>query len=301
MKWTDSEKEVLKQMCEDGASLSDMAKVFNRTESNMRSTIKRFKYTRKLERKPWSNKEIKQFKEDWHDSTLSYNALAKKYNRSKTALQTEATRLKLGARLYDDSYITIPDICEEMQVSKDRVYTWIRNGLKTKKSKVKPYKYLIDTKDLLDFLEKHPTYYDASKISGYLFSVEPNWLKQKRQNDSGTFIRKMGIKYSDEELHQIIYLFKHGDSNEQIAEKVKRTPFAIEKVLGDLGLSRRRYNDYEIKFIRDNVAYMTINEIAKNLPLRTKAGIIAKCEQLGIKYHSNPADNKQSLKEDTKK
>lgn len=288
--WTKEEIEILKDLCEHNQTLNRIQKDLpGKTAAQIRSKCQRLNISFNKERKYWSVQELSEFREDWEDATISYTGLRKKYkNRSITALRSCASRLGLAERPHDESYLTISDIMSEMQVSKDRVRMWIRNGLKYHKSKIKPVKYLIDSDDLLLFLKEHPDFYDASKISDYLFCDEPEWLREKRRQDISDFrIRsKKSEYYSDQECKYIISMFKRGKSNAEIAKELNRTEYGIERMLSILGYSRRRYNDYEIEIIKNNYRTHTLDEIVEMLPLRTRSGVIAKCEQLKIKYHT---------------
>lgn len=284
--YTEDEVRTLIEMCESGKTIKEIAVALNRTEATLRQKCKRMNLAFGRQRLNWSDDECKRFSEEWSDPTISNAMLEKHFGRNIIALSSQARRLNLGSREYDDSYLTVHDIMDEMQVSKDRVRGWIKKGLKYHKSKIKPYKYLIDQNDLLKFLEQHQDLFDASKISHYLFTKEPDWLKAKRNYDKNHYNNTIGTVYSDEEFKIIIKMFKQGRTNEEIAKTIHRTPYGIERMLWSMGLSRKTYNAYEIEIIRNNVDTHTIQEIADMLPLRTKAGIIAKCEQLGIKYHS---------------
>lgn len=288
--WSNTEIEILKDLCAQNKSLHTLVSALpEKSETQIRAKCKALHISFKKQRNYWSEQELQNFQEDWMDATISNAALRKKYqNRSITALRSCAKRLGLSERPHDDTYLTISDIMSEMQVSKDRVRMWIRNGLKYHKSHIKPIKYLIDVKDLLDFLQAHPSFYDASKVSQYIFYNEPEWFKQKRREDKTNFRTrsKKSEYYSDEECKQIIKMFKTGKSNAEIAKTLNRTEYGIERILSMLGYSRKRYNDYEIEIIKNHLESHTIDEITAMLPLRTKSGVIAKCEQLKLKYHS---------------
>lgn len=285
MRWTKDKIEFLKQ--HTNLTVSELAEILQMSEGSVLQACKRHNIDVNLTKIYWSDEETKKFITDWQDETISYKSLSKKYqNRSITALKSKAKRLGLSQRQHDSSYLTVKDIMTEMNVSKDRVRGWIKHGLKYHISKIKPYKYLISQSDLLTFLEKNQSLFDASQVSEYLFVEEPEWLKNKRRTDRNTFIRKMGVKYSEGELKTITFMFKMGKSNQEIAKVVNRTESGIEKILTELKLSRKKYNQYEIEIIKQNADTKTIDEIAKMLPLRTKSGIIAKCQQLQIKYHS---------------
>lgn len=286
--WTGGEKDLLRKLCGPDVPFAKIRAAFpDKSESSVRYKIKNMGLECSWSRKYWDDAEKKAFAEDWENPDISNASLRKKYkNRTDAALEHMAERLGLPARERDFAYLSISDIVSEMGVSKDRVRGWIRKGLKYKKSKIRTVTYLVDPDDLLAYLEAHPDCYDASRISDYLFAEEPEWLKEKRRADRTGYKPKAALAetYSDSEKKTIEMLFKAGKSNGEIADRTGRTAYGIERVLCSMGLSRKRYNQYELDYIRENAGKIHISEIAANLPLRTKKGIIAKCEQLGIKY-----------------
>ena len=271
--WTDEEIAFLKQ--NSNMSASELSKHLRHSKNAINEKAARDNIDIKKQRKKWSKKETKQFREDWYDERLSNKTLCKKYKRSLVALRNQASIMKLGQRIQGKTSLTIGDIVREMQVSKDRVRKWLKNGLKHRVLKNKMKRYFISQEDLLEFLHNNPKIYDASLISEYLFIDEPDWLKQKRIADKGNFRRKQGIAYTNEEVKTIVKLFKTGKSNERIADAIKRTPAGVAKILDELGLSRHRYNDYEIEIIKANLD-KTPEELSKLLPLRKITGIKAK-------------------------
>lgn len=285
MKWTETRLNFLRE--HSYLKETELAQILNTTKGSIHQACRRYNIEINLDKKYWTPEEEICFKTDWGNESLSYKYLSKKYkNRSVTALKSKAKRLGLSKRQHNSSYLTIKDITTEMQVSKDRVRNWIKHGLKYHNSQIKPYKYLISQSDLLSFLEKHQNLFNASEISEYLFINEPEWLKEKRRNDRDKFVRKMGVRYTNSEKKTVEQLFKIGKSNADIAKTLNRTESGIERLLYEMNLSRKKYNSYEIDIIRNNADTKTIDEIVKMLPLRTKSGIISKCQQLHIKYHS---------------
>lgn len=293
--WTENEVSTLIELCKKHKTITFISKrIPTHTKTEIRTKCKSLGLEYKYEKVQWTESELTSFKKDWLDDSVSTSTLLRRYDRTLISLQKMATRLQLGPRPYDDSYLTVRDIMKEMNVSKDRVRSWIRNGLKCHYSKTSPKRYLIDQNDLLEFLENHQDLFDASKISDYLFYYTPKWLSKKKAEDSAQNLSKKihHTEYTESELKRIDFLFKMGKSNEEIAKRVDRTPAAIERVLStQLCLSRKQYNPYEIDIIKNNIEDHTIDEIAAMLPLRKKSGIIAKCEQLGLKYHSKRKKN----------
>lgn len=286
--WTEDEKARLVRLCAANKKLKKLLEEFpDKSESQIRTKCRNMGLEFNKSRKKWTDEELKSFEEDWTNYSISNSRLRAKYrNRTLTALRACARRLGLAKRPYDDSYLKIADVMAEMQVPKDRVRMWLKNGLKHHKSHIKSVKYLIDPDDLLEFLKEHPTYYDASKISIYIFHPEPEWLTEKRRVDAATFKTKSkrAEYYDDAECRKLEQMFKAGMSNAEIGEALGRTEYGIERMLAILNLSRKRYNQYEIDIIRKFHETKTIDEIVTMLPLRTRSGVIAKCEQLHIKY-----------------
>lgn len=282
-RWTQDEIEFVQN--HPAWTAEKIAKKLNRTPGAVLQVAYRGKIKIKKRYNIWTEEEILAFKEDWYNENISDKCLSRLHKgRSIIALRNKAMQLGLGHRMQGKSSLTIRDIMSEMNVSKDRVRAWLKKGLKHKIINNKQKRYFINQKDLLEFLHNHPDLYDASKISDVLFTSEPQWLKNKRKKDRDTYVRKMGVVYTENELKTIISLFKSGQSNEQIAKAVKRTPAGVAKILDEFGLSRHKYNDYEIEILHKYAPEKTIDEIVKMLPLRKRSGIIAKCQHLKIPY-----------------
>lgn len=290
--WAEEDISALIELCEKHKTVAYIHKqIKSHTKTEIRSKIRSLGLDYGREKRQWTEEELKQFDEDWLDDNWTTAGLMRKYGRTKVSLRQMARRRGLGPRPYDDSYLTVQDIMREMHVSKSRVQSWVRLGLKHHMSRTLPKRWLIDQDDLLEFLEAHQNMFDASKISNYLFYQTPKWLKVKAVKDAQKqqLLDKTlrTVKFTAAEIKQIEFLFKMGRSNEEIAKSVNRTPYSVERILSTkLKLSRRRYNQYEIDIIKNNIDTHTIDEIVAMLPIRTKKGVIAKCEELGLKYHS---------------
>lgn len=283
--WSKEDVEELKTLVLEGKSKEFLAKHFNRTEAAIEVKVNRLGLQLIRDNRNWLEKDLEEFKEDWLDGTISKAMLIKKYKRSHFSLRNKAIELGLGARPYNDEYLTIRVICEEMNVSHDRVSNWIRLGLKYKKNRSGRTKYLISQEDLLSFLKEHQDAFNANEVSIYLFHKEPEWFKQKRKADAEFYTSNLRAEYADSEDRQMITMFKRGISTKEIATRLKRTESAICDRLRILGYTRRNYNDYEIEILKKNSRYLTLDELAKLLPLRTKRGIVYKCRELDLPYH----------------
>lgn len=284
-KWLEKDIVELKKLVAEGKSKEYLANHFNRTTTAIEIKVNRLGLQLLRPNRNWLKQELIDFALDWKDGSISKSVLIKKYNRSFFSLRKKALELNLGARPHNDEFLSISEICDEMQVSHDRVSNWIKIGLPTKKNRSGKTRYLIDVDDLLCFLEKHQDMFNASLISEYLFYDEPDWLKDKRKSDRESFPINLRSEYSNNDDIFMIQLFKAGKSDKYIADSLGRTESAIRDRSRLLGYTRGRYNDYEIDILKENSDYLTVSELAKLLPIRTEKGIMYKCEQLHIPYH----------------
>lgn len=285
-RWTNEEVKDLERLIKDGRGIDYLVSYFGRSSDSISKKV--YSLGLKISRKyrHWTDSEVKRFKRDWYDGSISMNKLMLRYNRTELALKDKASRLGLSVRPYDDEYLSVLDICNEMGVSEDRVLHWLRVGLNYRVSKSGRVKYLISQEDLLDFLRDNPDRYDASKISEYLFVDEPDWLIQKRKDDYVFCTSKSHVEYTNEEDIKIERLFKQGKSDKEIAKEMRRSESALKKHREILGYSRKRYNLYEIEILKKNSRYLTVDELLELLPLRDKKSIKYKCNDLGIPYHT---------------
>ena len=239
-RWTKEETEKLKKMAEAGISKKKIAKTFDRSEQAVAVKLSRMGVQIRRKNRNWTKEEDAAFVLDWYNSEISNQGMCRKYKRTRIALIDRAFKLGLGPRPYNDMYLTIPAVSEEMQVSYDRVYTWIRLGLKTKANRSGRGKYLIRQEDLLEFLKTHQDLFNASLVSDYLFSNEPNWLKEKRKRDTQKYAEYNRLEYSNDDDKQIVRMFEHGKTDKEIADALGRNLTGLAAHRRVLGLFRNR-------------------------------------------------------------
>lgn len=239
-RWTKEETERLKEMAEAGKSRKKIAKALGRTEHAVDMKLFRLGIQIRRKNRSWTPEEDAEFAADWNNPEKSNQYLCRKYNRTRIALIDRAFKLELGPRPYNDMYLTIPAVSEEMQVSYDRVYTWIRLGLKTKANRSGRGKYLIRQEDLLEFLKTLQDLFNASLVSGYLFSNEPEWLKEKRKKDTQKYAKSNRLEYSNDDDKQIVRMFEHGKTDKEIADALGRNLTGLAAHRRVLGLLRNR-------------------------------------------------------------
>lgn len=299
--WTKNDLELLKKYALDGKTIEEIEELLGRTENAIRKQLSILDIRLKSSNK-WTREETKRFAEDWVNEKVSKTALVKRYNRSWKQLSNKACAMGLGGRVEASIYLTVPMIAKEMSLNINRVYYWIDNGLKVHKNKAtNRNKYLIDVNDLLVFLEEHKSFFDASKVSNYLFAEELEWFKEKRKEDFKKRNVVKQVDWTNEEDKELVNLFKLGFSDERLSKILNRTVSAIEHRRGILGLIRERkvktgehYTEEEILILKNNSSSKSIYELQELLPNRTISSIKRKCGKLGLTYHTdkNYCDNK---------
>lgn len=230
--WSEERLNLLKELVADGVSCDEIAKTLGVTLGAVRGRMKKLGITTKTAKREM----VKNLQADWNDTTLTTRGIAKKYNLTATQLKGYCDRYSFGERPYDMSFLGISDIAECMGVSRKTVLRWLDQGLKYSRSKTRCKMYLIKEEDLLDFLERHQRYFNATKVDEFLFLEEPNWLKEKRKTDRNSRNLK---RYTNDEDKLIGNMFQLGRSDEEIAEKLNRTVKAVENRRRLLGYLRR--------------------------------------------------------------
>lgn len=290
--WTAEDDAILTKLAAKGTKVSKIAKTLDRTENAIRLRCKKLDVRLMNRGRKWTQDEEALFIQEWYDEDISNNTLVKHHKRSWHALQEKACVLNLGGRPRNTSYLTVSDICKEMKVSSDRVYNWVKLGLKVHKAKDNRSRYLIDTDDLLIFLEHHQRLFDASIVSTFLFASEPAWFREKRHADSLIDMSKNNIEWSNADDKQLVYLYNSGRSISQLSQVFKRSEKAIISRLNVLCIERKNphaYSDDEIQVLMSYSDQKTVTELAEMLPGRTESGILYKCKALGLPYHLKTA------------
>ena len=289
--WTKESDDQLIEMNSKGLSLKTMASRLGRTENAVRLRVKHLGQKLNVKGRRWTKDETAEFVLNWRDETMNNDALVRKHNRTWHALQEKAVAMKLGPRPYNSCYLSIQDVCNEMNVSSDRVYRWIKFGLRTRKGGSKRRKYLISCEDLLHFLEEHKSWFLATKIDTCLFCGErgePDWLAKKRLYDKKHDRSKHQMMWTNAEDSKLYQMFNNGVSLQDLAREFHRSQSAIRTHLYVIGCEIKRpdvYTDEELDILRKYSDYKTLAELSVMLHGRTVKGIEYKCKILKIPYH----------------
>ena len=236
------------------------------------------------DRRKWTEEEETILSDLW--GTKPIEKIAKTLKRTVFSLKVKAVRMGLGPMIRNNyDLITVPDLCDLLSVTRDRITTtWVNLGLKLKKKKLtNNMSYYVTTwEDLMHFLENNQNEWDSRCVEKNMLGTEPEWLKEKRERDS----KENPLWYrrwTEEEIRQTETLFKTGKNYLEIAKTINRSEWAVANLLRNMGYSYRLpqfWKGKELKYLRENYENMTYSEIAEALGRTTKA-IGAKAEELG--------------------
>ena len=293
--WSDDEILLLEKLINKGFSPEKVAKTMNRSINSVTVKAQKLGLYFKSRCCKYREKEKEQFIEDWQNGSISLAGMATKYNRSKAALKIYAQKHKLGPRTNGNTDLTISDIVETTGVSRDRIYLWLKKGLKYKKHRVGKAAYFVKLEDLLYYMEQHQDFWNATQVDSALFMYEkPAWFTEKYRKDSQFYVDNWHREYTDKEDRQILALYKQGFTVEDIAQKLQRTESGIRSrlsVLSEGKMSPKYYTDEEKQVIINNAAYVSLENLIVLLHKvnpsvkRTFKGLEAKCKELGVEYH----------------
>jgi hypothetical protein len=281
--WTNEEVETLKFLS-DQFHYSEIATMMNKSETAIYLKARKLGITLIQDRRKWTEEEEILLSDLW--GTKSIETIAKTMKRTVFSLKVKAVRMGLGPMIRNNyDLITISDMCDLLNVTRDRITTtWVHLGLNLKKKKLTNNMsyYVITWNDLMDFLENNQNEWDSRCVEKNMLGIEPEWLKEKRMKDkeeNPLWYRKWTI----EEIKQAENLFKAGNDYSKIAEEINRSEGAVANLLRNMGYSYmlpQFWKGKEIQYLRENYENMAYQEIAESLGRTTKA-IGAKAEELG--------------------
>ena len=186
----------------------------------------------------WSREEDTFLKEYW--DRVKICTLAKKLNRSETAVKLRGMKLNLGLRR---TGYTLSEVAEIFGYECPKtVSKWIReNRLKAIESKIHGKKiYSIQEKDIRHFAKHHQDCWDSRRLKVNLwYENEPDWLIAKIEQDKHKPSSRKD-RYSKKDDKQIIELFNQGMTRKEIAEVMNRTADGIRRRLGRLNYGRNK-------------------------------------------------------------
>ncbi|QNU66935.1 hypothetical protein EHE19_019265 [Ruminiclostridium herbifermentans] len=179
--------------------------------------------------KNWTQSEIERLRDLWGSKTIPQ--IAKIMGRSQNAITVKSKRIGLGAFKDHSEYMPALQVSKLLGIDIHTITDyWIpRLGLPFKHIAPRGKKEFtyIRISSLITWLKNNPDRWDSRRVELYAFGSEPEWLKQKRKNDSANK-PKGCIKWTPQEDAKLIYLYRQGEKIKDIADKLGRSLSGVE-------------------------------------------------------------------------
>ena len=182
-------------------------------------------------RRKWSQADIEYLEEKW--GYVSIDRIASTLNRTKTAIQIKAKRLKLGGAREAGEFLTACKASKLLGVERHVIIDyWIPKGLKAKKQNRTgdAFMWYIKISDLSKWLKNNQDKWDSRRMELFALGEEPEWLIEKRERDR-SLPRIRFAKYTKEEDSIIKSMHNLGFTYIQIAERINRSSGSVERRL----------------------------------------------------------------------
>lgn len=197
----------------------------------------------------WTQAEYAQLAEEW--GQYSIPTLAKRMNRSETAIKIKASRLGLGAHRSASEFISFNELIKIIGMSRGTNgsnYSWSYQKLKEAGLKIHLHKVqnnsfrMVDIAEFWKFAEKNRHLFDFSRLEENALGKEPAWVKVKRTEDyKRTFaVKPHNFKWTEAEDKELLRLLRaYRYTYPEIAAKLRRSEGAIQRRVNDLGIKER--------------------------------------------------------------
>ncbi|PPK77543.1 hypothetical protein BXY41_11682 [Lacrimispora xylanisolvens] len=205
----------------------------------------------------WSHEDESYLEEKW--GTISVKGIAKKLNRTETAVVLKSQRMGLGAFLDAGDYVTWNQLQTALGLGKSssgyKMISWVKNRdfpIHTKRIRSNSFK-IVFLNEFWVWAEKNQTFLDFSRFEPLALGEEPAWVQGKRRHDCENRRRIKTIPWSAAEDNKLIRLVKKQQYGVQALSKLMgRTEGAIQRRLIDLKVKDRPVKaDNTVKWTAD--------------------------------------------------
>ena len=243
IKWTDEETEYLKNNWHD-KPIKEILKTLGRTKNAV--TQKAYKLeliaTSRAAHKTWSKKEMEYLEDKW--GSVSMQSIAKKLNRTPSAIQQKASKMGLGPFLEAGDHITLNQLMVALMGTQGgESYTrqqWADKGMPVKTKRVKNSTFkVINIQDFWDWAFSNSTIIDFSKLEPLLLGEEPKWLEDQRKADiENRYYKKTPWTLGeDKKLKSMLNRYQY--NYRELSLNLRRTEGAIKRRIVDLKIMAR--------------------------------------------------------------
>lgn len=193
--------------------------------------------------KKWSKEEIEYLEESWGKETIKH--IAKTLNRTESAVNLKAQRLKLGGLMAAGELLSICQLIKALGLFSSYSQTkkkFIDNGLPVTTKKIGNRKVVkVDLNKFWKWAEKNRQILNFAKFEKNSLGEEPSWVKEKRiadkSNPSKNDHNRLWSKSDDNLLISKTKAYRY--TYKELAVEFNRTEAAIKRRLRDLGVPYR--------------------------------------------------------------
>lgn len=194
----------------------------------------------------WTKEEKEYLIENW--GTKSVKAIAKTLGRSETAVVIKSQRYGLGTFLDSGDYVTLNQLMNALGINNGASYTvelWKRLGIPIMNKRVRNSTFkVIKIEKFWKWAEANKARLDFSKLPKNMLGEEPEWVEQKRKQDSIKRAKAsksvnniQWTKYEDNYLLSLLQAYKY--TTNEIAERLGRSEGAIIRRISELNIKYR--------------------------------------------------------------
>jgi biotin operon repressor/transposase len=182
----------------------------------------------------WNEEDINYLEDAW--GRVSIKTIAKKLNKTETAVELKAERLGLCGCYITGDYLNAHTVAKMLSIDTHTVTDyWIAKcGLKGRKTILKSMSmWFISLENLMKWLKNNQDKWNSRRVELYALGTEPQWLKDKRKQDL-KLPKRQRQKWTKEEISKLITYYTQGKTRKEIGKLLGRTEDGIQRKLSRL-------------------------------------------------------------------
>ncbi|OKL36165.1 hypothetical protein BLL40_12500 [Domibacillus mangrovi] len=161
----------------------------------------------------------------------SLSAIAKKLNRSETAVSLKLKKMGLRNTKKATGLLTASELAEALNVDRKTVHNWIQfHGLEAT-SRITCYErkfVLVDVHSFWEWAKQNQEKIDFRLIEKHALPPEPEWLDEARKTATEKKIKKYK-HWTTKEIELLLKWRREGFNFNDIAEKLNRSRVSVER------------------------------------------------------------------------
>lgn len=197
-----------------------------------------------LGRRTWTPQDELYLQENW--GKYSIPTIAKKLNRTVSAVKVRAARLQLGPALMGGDYITLNQliiaVCGSTKSYSYHMESWVKKrGLPVHTKRVEKNSFrVVYLDEFWEWAKKNRSFLDFSKFEPLILGEEPDWVAEQRKKDYAAFALQRKDPWTPLEDQRLVDLLKRQQYGyRELSQMLHRSAGAIQRRCTDLGIKYR--------------------------------------------------------------